>query len=170
MRVAQSMDSGAQRADLSHRWGPVAGIGVALALGAQLAHPQALGNVWNDPFFALVQSHPNCPAPPGPSYSREQAAQEAHSRVERGTSCYLEGRCRLPNAYQYDAGIAADAARMVPNIADGRGASVWVTVQRRWVYLDGCVVSALQRNEFIQAMSRLPDVERVLDRLVVRPR
>jgi len=154
----------------ARRWGAATGIGVALALNAEPACSEALGNVWGDPFFALVQNHPNCPAPAGPSYSREQAAQEAHARVERGTSCYLEGKCRLPNAYHYDAGIAADAALLVPRVADGRGASVWITVQRRWVYLDGCVVSTRQRDQFIEAVSGLPDVEHVLDRLMVRPR
>ena len=50
--------------------------------------------------------------PLGPAYTEAERRVEAHSRLERGTTCWLAGQCAEPNAYRYDAAnaIAAVAA------------------------------------------------------------
>ena len=93
---------------------------------------------------------------------------QAHSRIERGTSCFLSGRCRLPNSYLYDREIIARVEKAI--LADGRFAdtSVWAEGQRRWVWLKGCVRRKEQAKTLEQLVRRLDDVEAVINQLVVR--
>ena len=93
---------------------------------------------------------------------------EAHSRIERGTSCFLAGRCRLPNSYLYDKEIIPRVEKAI--LANGRFAdtSVWAEGQRRWVWLKGCVRSEEQAKALEQLVRGLDDVENVVNLLVVR--
>src|SRR3954470_21230580 len=105
----------------------------ALAATVLLAAPAAVGqgepprglNPFDDPFLQATAGRP-CPAPLGPAYSEAERRVEAHSRVERGTTCWLQGLCAEPNAYRYDAAnaiAAAAALRRDPALA---GTTMWL--------------------------------------------
>ena len=126
-------------------------------------------NPFHDPFVQLTRGVPDCPVPRGPAYSAEEARREAHWRAERGTSCYREGRCRLPNAYLYDADIIERVQRAVRAHGGFEDTSVWAEGQRRWVTLTGCVRSAAQAAALEALVRRLDDVEAVIPQLRVAP-
>lgn len=146
----------------------------ALALMAPMgSHAQtvtpAATNAFNDPFLRLTSGIANCPTPVGPHYTADEARREAHWRAERGTSCFLDGRCRLPNAYAYDSEVIPRVQKAV--LADGRfgDTSVWAWGQRRWVMLAGCVRTAEQAQALEALVRRIDDVEAVIPDLSVRP-
>jgi len=115
----------------------------AQAEGRAEADAPRLLNPFNDPFLQATAGRP-CPAPLGPAYTEAERRVEAHSRVERGTTCWLQGLCAEPNAYRYDAAnaiAAAAALRRDPALA---GSTIWLTAQRRFVYLEGCVADPAQ--------------------------
>jgi len=132
-----------------------------LTLGCALAD-EPRTNAFDDPFGQATAGLPGCPVPPGPLYSVEEARLQAHGRAERGTSCYRAGRCRLPNAYLYDRELHPRVVRFIQQ--DGRFAdtSVWITVQRRWVLVEGCVRSREQGLALEDALRTVDDVEAVL--------
>jgi hypothetical protein len=66
------------------------------------ARAQERKNFYNDPFLQVTNALKNCPAPETPRLTEEEIRTESHARAERGTRCYAEGRCRLPNSYLYD--------------------------------------------------------------------
>jgi hypothetical protein len=136
-----------------------ASAGVATHSSAQ---QPARSNAFDDPFGQATNGMPGCPVPAGPLFTREEAAREGHYRAERGTSCYRSGRCRLPNGYAYDKEIFPRAIQFIRN--DGRfaDASIWVTVQRRWVTLQGCVRSPEQGAQLEAAVRLIDDVESVI--------
>ena len=107
------------------------------------------------------------PDPPG--VTEQEARELAHDRAQRGVSCWLAGRCRLHNAYLYDAEIiprVQQALRVAGRFAD---TSVWATGQRRWVWLQGCVRRAEQAQALETLVRGLDDVEGVVNELVVVP-
>jgi len=129
------------------------------------AQEPELKNWYNDPFFTLSQGFADCPTPLGPLTTRAQMEDDAHYRVERGTTCWLAHKCSKPNSYLYDAPIA-DAIRA--HFADARGfdgASVWITVQRRFVYAEGCAPRSFDRRALQQQLEAIPDVEQVFMRI-----
>jgi hypothetical protein len=141
---------------------------VALSLAAPCigaeTEPALLLNPFGDPFVQATAGRP-CPPPRGPAYSEAARRAEAHQRIERGTSCWLAGRCAEPNAYRYDAANAAAAVaalRAEPSLASS---AVWVTAQRRFVFLEGCVADAAQAADAEAAVKVLPDVEQVIPAL-----
>ena len=122
-------------------------------------------NWFDDPFFQLSAGLPSCPVPEGPLLTFEEQRREAHGRIERGTSCWLAGRCRDSNAYRYDKALAPQveaALKAVPGVERG---SVWVTIQRRWVFLEGCVPSPQLAQQLESAARAVPDVETVVPAL-----
>lgn len=130
---------------------------------------QTLKNWFDDPFLQMRNAMPACPVPLGPLLTDAQRRAEAHYRVERGTSCWLEGKCEKPNAYWYDAPIA-DAIRQrfsqTPEFADS---SLWITVQRRFAIVQGCIASAEQAPRIESLIKTVPDVERVILQLRSNP-
>ncbi|MFJ5383833.1 BON domain-containing protein, partial [Cupriavidus sp. CER94] len=90
---------------------------VAIAFAAlfivatKIVHAQSLRNYGNDPFVRVSSAVSGCPEPAGPRISEDDWKREAHHRIEEGNHCYAEGRCRLANAYQYDAEIAESLQR-----------------------------------------------------------
>jgi osmotically-inducible protein OsmY len=92
---------------------------------------------------------------------------QSHARAERGTRCYLEGRCRLPNSYLYDREIIPRVRKAI--LADGRFAdtSVWAEGQRRWVFLKGCVRRREQSEALEKLVRAIDDVETVVNQLSV---
>jgi len=125
-------------------------------------------NVFGDPFVQLTRGLPGCPVPPGPLLTEAEARAQAHGRIERGTSCFRAGRCRLPNSYLYDKEIMPRVQMAVD--ADGRferTTSVWATGQRRWVWLQGCVRSDQDSRALEALVRQIDDVEGVVNELVV---
>jgi len=120
-----------------------------------------LRNWFDDPFFQVSEQVAGCAEPRGPRLTKSEMEREAHARTERGTRCYLEGKCAKANAYQYDAAIASELRRRLIGAPVLRGTTVWVTVERRWVWLQGCVSSGAQARKLEAAARGVPDVERV---------
>lgn len=140
---------------------------LGLSLSSALAD-EPRRNVFQDPFVQLTRGLPACPVPEGPLLTEAEARAQAHSRAERGTSCYQAGRCRLPNAYLYDREIMPRVQRAIA--ADGRFAgssSVWALGQRRWITLQGCVSSAAEAAALEQLVRGVDEVEGVLGELTI---
>jgi hypothetical protein len=124
-------------------------------------------NPFNDPFIEITHGHSHCTEPKPPTLTVRQMESEAHARVERGTRCYQDGRCRLPNSYQYDKEIIPRVKKAVLAGGSFGDTTVYALGQRRWVFLQGCV----RTREESQAIERLAkgveDVERVINQLAV---
>jgi len=153
----------------------VSGGGRGLRIGAcvlALLVAQGVGadgrrNFFNDPFIQVTGALWACPVPAGPLYSDAEAKAEEHVRSQRGVSCHLAGRCRLPNAYLYDREIVPRVERAIH--ADGRfeHTSVWAYGQRRWVWLQGCVNSQAESAAIEQLIRNIDDVEAVINELSI---
>jgi hypothetical protein len=126
------------------------------------ADAQALKNWFNDPFFTINADLPHCPPPRGPLLSESEMKAESHSCVERGTSCWMAGDCAQPNAYLYDAAIGKAIRERFAQDNALRGTALWVTVKRRFVWVEECVADRSQAAELEAAVKQIPDVERVL--------
>lgn len=123
---------------------------------------EALLNRFGDPFEAISADIAACPEPRGPRVSAAEARVQAHHRAERGTSCWLKGDCSEPNAFRYDAGIAQALRERLAGAPALHPSSLWLTVQGRVVYLEGCVEREAQARE-LEALARgLPDVQQAL--------
>ena len=136
---------------------------VAAALSPALAAQGTteLKNWFADPYFPVSSSISGCPVPRGPLLTKEEMEREAHVRVERGTRCYQEGKCRKANSYQYDGEIAEHVRMALANSGALEGTSLWVTVQRRWIFLQGCVNSLSKKRALEKVARGVPDVEKV---------
>jgi hypothetical protein len=124
-------------------------------------------NYFNDPFVQVTSAVPACPAPAGPLISAAEVRQVEHERTQHGTSCYLSGRCRLPNSYLYDKEIIPRVAQYIQR--DGRfdDTSVWIMGQRRIVTLMGCVQSREQADALEKSVALVDDVMNVVNKLMV---
>ena len=149
------------------------GLAVAIAAGLVVLAPTLargddprLLNPFGDPFVQATSGRA-CPAPLGPAYSEAERRIEAHSRAERGTACWLAGLCAEPNAYRYDAANAAAAVRALGDDAALATSAIWVTAQRRFVYLEGCVGDAAQAARAEAVVKALADVDRVIPALAL---
>ncbi len=138
-----------------------------LSLQGRAAAEEVRRNPFGDPFVQLTSGLPACPVPAEPEFTEDEYRAEAHDRSQRGVSCWMAGRCRLHNAYLYDAEIVPRVHKAVQ--ADGRfaGTSVWALGQRRQVWLKGCVQTAQQAAELERLVRHLDDVEGVVNELVV---
>lgn len=150
---------------------------VAVVMGCTLtalwaparADDAQLRNWGGDPFVALRTDAAQCPEPRGPRMSEAEWRAEAHWRIETGTTCWLAGRCSDANAYRYDAPIARalfPALQALPELA---GASVWAYLQRRILFVQGCVVNAEHARAVEDAVGRVartaPDLQMVVPAL-----
>jgi hypothetical protein len=137
------------------------------ALGVFSAHAQERKNFFEDPFVQVTSAMAGCPVPEGPGETQAELAALAHIRAQHGTSCYLSGRCRLPNSYLYDKEIVPRVAQYIK--LDGRfnNTSVWVLGERRLVTLMGCVQSKEQAVEMEKAVALVDDVMGVINQLMV---
>ena len=122
----------------------------------------ALRNWFDDPFFQVRSGAPACPVPLGPLTSETEMRKQTHYRSERGTRCWLAGQCRLPNSYLYDAQIADAVRARFGSTKAWRDASLWVTVQRRIVWIDGCVSPSYKAGRLENLVRSVPDVELVV--------
>jgi hypothetical protein len=124
-------------------------------------------NWFDDPFFQLAAGLPGCPVPLGPLYTEAERRMQMHSRLERGTSCWLAGKCADSNAYRYDKPLMPKVQAALDAVPGVRRGSVWVIIQRRWVYLQGCVPAKALGQRLEQAAHAVPDVEAVVPDLMV---
>ena len=143
----------------------------ALALSAStLASAQTseplLMNPFHDPFAQATSGRP-CPAPLGPAYTETARLAESHSRIERGTSCWLAGKCAEPNVYRYDAANGQAAVAALQAESSLASTAIWVTAQRRFIYLEGCVADAAQAAKAEAVVRALPDIDQVIPALAL---
>ena len=136
---------------------------------AQTGAPGALHNFFNAPFFQVSDRVKDCPLPAGPFIDESERLAQTHHRAEKGTTCWLSGACDRPNVYAYDADIAqalqAAWARDPPRVT----ATLWVTVQGRVVYLEGCADDAAA-EPLLEAWARsLPFVQQAIAVLRTEP-
>ncbi|SFP75341.1 BON domain-containing protein [Variovorax sp. 770b2] len=149
-----------------------------LLLAAQAAMAQqtqevagALKQNWfDDPFFQVSTGLAACTTPEGPFYTAEERRTQTHSRLERGTSCWLAGKCTDSNAYRYDKPLAPKVRAALLAVPGVRSGSVWVMIQRRWVYLQGCVPTPALARRLERAARAVPDVETVVPDLMTGTR
>lgn len=150
----------------------------ALAGTAMLAWP-ARGadsdqeNRGHDPFFQISSRIANCPEPLGPRVDEAQWRRDAHHRIEDGNHCYVEGRCRLGNAYQYEQEIVDSTQRRLQSLSitlpGWRESTLWLTVRGRWLLLQGCVGRGFPGQPFVAALREVADVEIVVDQTTADP-
>ena len=127
-------------------------------------------NWFDDPFFQVSGGLAACAKPEGPFYTADERRSQTHSRLERGTSCWLAGKCTDSNAYRYDKPLAPKVRAALLAVPGVRKGSVWVVIQRRWVYLQGCVPSAALARKLERAARAVPDVETVVPDLMIGTR
>lgn len=155
----------------SHRFGHLRRQAAALAVLA-VAGPgqgEAPETIFDDPFVQATHGDQQCLQPVRPAVTRDDAVAEAHGRAERGVSCFLSGRCRLPNSYLYDKEIVPRAVQALNTDDAFKTTSVWVLGQRRWVWLMGCVATQEQRVRIEARIREIDDVEGVVNKLAVTP-
>ncbi len=90
---------------------------------------------------------------------------QAHARIERGTSCWLQKKCEDSNAYRRDAEVQQ---RVLQNLREDRrleSASVWITTERHFVTVQGCVRDATQRRALLDRVRSTAGVDLVIDQL-----
>ena len=113
----------------------------------------------------------HCPVPEGPLLTQAELRAEMHARVERGTRCFMAGRCCLHNAYVYDKEIIGRVGKLGAALAardpQMSSTSLWAEGQRRWVFLKGCVQTEAQSQALEAAMRNMDDVESVINLLMV---
>lgn len=147
-------------------------LAVALIVSTLAHADEARENRGHDPFIQVSSALPGCTAPPGPFETEQEWLDEAHYRIERGNSCWLAGRCRLSNSYDYDQEIAASVTRRLNALNASfqwrEKTTLWLTIQRRFIYVDGCVPRDFDRSHFISALGETADVDKVIDRITVR--
>ena len=79
-----------------------------LAVAAALPPPVFAADSYQlDPFEQATAGFAACPTVPPPTLTAEQMRAQAHSRVERGTSCCLAGTCECGGSYKHDPEINA---------------------------------------------------------------
>jgi len=142
-----------------------------------LPFPPALGesgdelrNWFADPFFTVREAVRDCPVPLGPLTNGDERRTQTHTRSERGTRCFLEGRCTRPNSYLYDEDIAAGVRARFAASRAYRDASLWVTVQRRIVWIEGCVAPGYRSGSLERLVRDVPDIELVVVNVRQGPR
>ncbi|NML34435.1 hypothetical protein [Paraburkholderia antibiotica] len=145
-----------------------------LCMGTLHAHAEpARVNRGHDPFMPISHAIADCPTPLGPFETDKEWLDDSHYRIERGNSCWIEGRCRLPNAYLYDTEIADSVQRRLANLNVAthwrEQTTLWLTLQRRFIYVEGCVAPGFDRKTFLSELAKTADVERVIDNTVSDP-
>ena len=142
--------------------------GVVSATSLAAAAPDRR-NWFDDPFFALSNDIAGCPLPLGPLVTETEALAQTHHRLERGTRCHLEGRCRHPSSFDYDREIAADIRANAKRIAPSPS-TLWILVQGRRVWAYGCVAANYRRGDIERALRRIADVELAMEEVRVGAR
>jgi hypothetical protein len=116
-------------------------------------------NRFNDPFFQLSAEIPRCPKPLGPRITAAEMRIQSHHRAEQGTPCWLAGKCDKSNAFAYDSSIASALQAKVAGSELLKQSTLWVTVQRRIVFIDGCVRDPAIAGQLEALVKTVPNVQ-----------
>lgn len=147
---------------------------LSISFATTPSHAETLKNHYNDPFVQVTAAIAACPRPRGPFMTVREAQMEAHPRIERGTSCFMAGTCTEPNAYRYDQRIAKAAEVAVTKAVRREQklarSSVWLTVQRRFVFVHGCVAARSHIARWEALIKAVPEVQYVSVDLAVLQR
>jgi BON domain len=122
-----------------------------------------LRNWFDDPFFQVTRAVAACPLPAGPFVDEQGRREQAHRRAEKGTTCWLAGDCDRPKAYAYDEDIAASIRQaFAASDAFAANTTLWVTVQGRVVYVEGCARHAAAGPQIEALVRSLPHVQQAI--------
>jgi hypothetical protein len=142
-------------------------LSVQSAWSAEAGDPAERRNWFETPFDQAVAGMPGCPRPEGPLITQAEMRQQAHGRIERGTSCWLAKKCEDSNVYRRDPEIQQRVLNVIRSNDSFAQSSVWVTTERRYVTLQGCVGSVEIRSRLQARVRAVDGVEQVFDRLIV---
>lgn len=123
---------------------------------------EELRNWFNDPFFPVRESLVGCPVPAGPFVDHKGFLAQSHRRAEKGTTAWLAGEALRPKAYAYDAEIAERLQRAFRDSRLFHPSALWITVQGRVVYVEGCVPAALAAATLESFVRSVPDVQQAI--------
>jgi hypothetical protein len=145
----------------------IAAVLVISSFGASAAE---LRNWFDDPFFQVTSAVPGCPEPAGPRVTAAERLAQSHRRAEKGTTCWLakEEGCQRAIAFAYDRDIASEIRAAMQASGQFRDTSLWITVQGRVVYAEGCVAREAQGAEVEQLVRSLPHVQQVISIVMVK--
>jgi hypothetical protein len=127
---------------------------MALASVSATESPAERRTWFDTPFGPAVVGLAACPRPEGPLITEEEMRQLAHARIERGTSCWLAKKCEDSNAYRRDPEIQRRVIEAVASMPAYARSSVWVTTERGWVTLQGCLESTALEGRSGVAVAR----------------
>lgn len=133
-----------------------------LLAAASTSAEEVVKNWFKDPYSQVRFGISACPQPLGPYATHDQMLHETHYRSERGLRCYLEKKCTKPSSYMYDADIAEAVRSRFAASPKLKDTSLWVTGQRRFVWIEGCVASTRDRSEIEALMRGVPDLEMLI--------
>jgi hypothetical protein len=126
-------------------------------------------NWFDDPFFQISSAIPNCPVPAGPFITEAERKVQTHHRAEKGTTCWLAKQCDRPSYYAYDKDIAADLQAALRQHGPFENTTLWVTVQGRVVFIEGCVKDEGVYME-LEALARtVPNVQQAIAAVFADP-
>lgn len=131
---------------------------------------QSLQNWFNDPFFQVTHADPECPVPAGPFVDAKGRQEQAHRRAEKGTTCWLAGECDRPKAYAYDQDIATAIQKAFAETSAFAASTLWVTVQDRVVYIEGCAPDDATAAQLESLVRALPHVQQAIGIVRTDPR
>jgi hypothetical protein len=139
---------------------------LALAHAGGAVAGEAAQNWFNDPFFQISAAVPDCPRPAGPFITERERLAQTHRRAEKGTTCWLAKACDRPNAFAYDQDIATAFRQALKRRPAFTAAStLWVTVQGRVVYIEGCArrqAVAAQAEAFARALPHVQQASAII--------
>ena len=124
-------------------------------------------NWFDTPFDQAVAGAADCPRPEGPLITADEMRQQAHGRIERGTSCWLAKKCEDSNVYRRDPEIQARVLQAIRSEPLSARSSIWVTTERRYVTLHRCVDSAHVRRVIVERVRKSDGVDEVFDQLII---
>lgn len=124
-------------------------------------------NWFDTPFDQAVAGAADCPRPEGPLITADEMRQRAHGRIERGTSCWLAKKCEDSNVYRRDPEIQARVLQVIRSEPLSAHSSIWVTTERRYITLQGCVDSARVRRVIVERVRKTDGVDEVFDQLII---
>lgn len=146
-------------------------VATLLALASAGALAEELRNWFGDPFFQVTSALPGCPEPAGPRVTESERQAQSHRRAEKGTTCWLakEDDCQRSSAFSYDQDIAAEVRVAIQSEPSLAGSSLWVTVQGRVVYVEGCVTEEAQANAIEAVVRRQSHVQQAIAIVTFEP-
>lgn len=146
---------------------------LALALSAAAGNAAAAderANRFNDPFVLLSSAIRDCPEPLGPRITAAEQLKQSHHRAERGTTCWLQGLCERPNAFEYDPGIARTIQRAWSEHKGFQASTIWLTVQGRVVFFEGCARRRGLAAELERFARGVPNVTQAVANIRTEPK